>query len=71
MHLTWKAADHTMFYAGFRLPWTTFLIGAGIVCGTLGMALMAGAMLYFRGRLKHRAKKWAPVFCKNDATTKT
>ncbi|WP_232280902.1 DUF5690 family protein [Novosphingobium nitrogenifigens] len=33
---------------GFRLPWTQFLIDAGIGCGVLGLVLMAWAALYFR-----------------------
>lgn len=36
---------------GLRLPWTQFLIDAGITCGTLGMALMIWAAIYFRRKL--------------------
>lgn len=36
---------------GLRLPWTRFLIDAGIACGTIGMVMMVGAALYFRTRL--------------------
>ena len=39
---------------GLRLPWTRFLIDAGIACGTIGMVMMAGAALYFRTRLGRR-----------------
>ncbi len=37
---------------GFRLPWTQSLIGAGIACGTLGMALMIWAAIYFSRKLR-------------------
>lgn len=37
---------------GLRLPWTQFLIDAGIGCGTLGMALMLWAAVYFRRVLR-------------------
>ena len=40
---------------GLRLPWTRFLIDAGIACGTIGMVMMAGAALYFRTRLGRKA----------------
>jgi hypothetical protein len=36
---------------GLRLPWTQFLIDAGIGCGTLGMALMIWAAIYFSRKL--------------------
>jgi hypothetical protein len=36
---------------GLRLPWTQSLIDAGIACGTLGMALMIWAAIYFRQKL--------------------
>ncbi len=36
---------------GLRLPWTQSLIDAGIACGTLGMALMIWAAIYFRRKL--------------------
>jgi len=41
---------------GLRLPWTSFLIDAGIGCGTLGMALMIWATIYFRGKIGRHAR---------------
>lgn len=41
---------------GLRLPWTRFLIDAGIACGTIGMVMMVGAALYFRTRLGRSAQ---------------
>ncbi len=37
---------------GFRLPWTQSLLDAGIACGTVGMALMIWAAIYFRQKLR-------------------
>ena len=37
---------------GLRLPWTQSLIDAGIACGTLGMALMVWAAIYFQRKLR-------------------
>ena len=37
---------------GFRLPWTQSLIDAGIACGTVGMALMIWAAIYFQHKLR-------------------
>lgn len=45
---------------GFRLPWTTFLIDAGIACGTLGMALIIWAAIYFRTRIRNLAPQSGP-----------
>ncbi|WP_353230131.1 DUF5690 family protein [Novosphingobium sp.] len=36
---------------GFRLPWTQSLLDAGLACGTLGLALMVWAAIYFRRKL--------------------
>ncbi len=47
---------------GLRLPWTQFLIGAGIGCGTLGIVLIGWAAVWFRRKLERDAKKWEPVF---------
>ena len=37
---------------GFRLPWTQSLIDAGLACGTVGMALMIWAAIYFQRKLR-------------------
>ena len=37
---------------GFRLPWTQSLLDAGIACGTVGMALMVWAAIYFQRKLR-------------------
>jgi len=36
---------------GLRLPWTQSLLDAGIACGTLGIALMVWAAIYFHRKL--------------------
>ena len=41
---------------GLRLPWTQSLIDAGIACGTLGMALMIWAAIYFSRKLGRDSK---------------